>query len=111
MPRQKTDKQLEAEYQNRHLKPRLRRMFPGCVIEKFSDHRQGYPDLIILWRGLWAVLEVKAYAGAPEQPNQRSYIEQFSKQTFASFIYPENEEEVLDGLQRSFYASRVTCLS
>lgn len=110
MPRQKTDAQLEAIYQAGLIR-RLKRLFPGCTIEKFSDFRQGYPDLIILWRGLWAVLEVKASATSIEQPNQRPYIEMFSRQTFASFIYPENEREVLDGLQRSFYASRVTCLT
>lgn len=113
MSRRKTDAQLEAEYQS-HLIKLLRRLFPGCTIEKFSDFRQGYPDLIILWRGLWAVLEVKAAFNSPEQPNQREYIEMFSRQTFASFIYPENEEEVLYGsygLQRSFESSRAACIS
>jgi hypothetical protein len=114
MPRQKTDAQLESEYQGRRLIPRLRRMFPGCIVEKWSDHRQGYSDLIIIWHGLSAVLEVKAHAGAVEQPNQREYIEQWNATgqfIFASFIYPENEEEVLGGLQRSFESARASCLS
>jgi hypothetical protein len=110
MPRQKTDAQLEAHFQNRILKPRLRRMFPGCTIQKFSDFQQGYPDLIILWNCMWAVLEVKAAHNSPEQPNQRPWIEHFSQQTFAAFIYPENMEEVLDGLQRSFESSRSACV-
>lgn len=110
MPRQKTDAQLESEFQAKLIR-KLRRLFPGCTIEKFSDFRQGYPDLIILWRGLWAVLEVKASANSIEQPNQRPYIEMFSRQTFARFIYPENERETLDALQRSFHASRVACLT
>ncbi len=37
---------------------------------------------------------------APEQPNQRYHVEQLSKMSFAAFIYPEIENDVLDELQR-----------
>jgi hypothetical protein len=104
---------LENKYQST-LIPKLRHLFPGCMIEKFSDLRQGYSDLIIIWYGLAAVLEVKAFEGAEEQPNQRPYIEEWNRTgqfIFAEFIYPENEEEVLRALQRSFQSARNACFS
>jgi hypothetical protein len=86
---------------------KLRALFPGCVILKNdTDYLQGIPDLTILYRDRWAVLEVKASADSDEQPNQRYYVEMMNELSFAAFIYPENEEEVLSGLQRQFSARR-----
>lgn len=91
----------ESDYQSRLIKV-LRDMFPGCVILKNDpEYLQGIPDLLILYGDNWAALEVKAYADAPEQPNQDYYVDELNKMSFAAFIYPENEEEVLDALQRS----------
>lgn len=92
---------LEREYQTA-LIIRLKAMFPGCIILKNdTSYLQGIPDLLILFGERWAALEVKAYADAPEQPNQEWYIETLDRMGFASFIYPEIEEEVLYALQRS----------
>lgn len=106
MPRRPTDAELESKYQNEHLVPKLRRILPNPVIEKF-DIRQGYPDLLILCEHWWGVLEVKPYFGADQQPNQDYYIKMFNQMSFGSFIWPEIEEEVLRGLQRSFQSSRI----
>lgn len=93
---------LERDYQPIVIK-KLRELFPGCVILKNdTDYIQGFPDLTILYWGQWAVLEVKASADSDEQPNQRFYVEELNKMSFAAFIYPENEEEVLSGLQQTF---------
>lgn len=67
---------------------------------------QGTPDLIILWKQYWASLEVKASASASEQPNQDHYIRRLDAMSFAAFIYPENEEEVLIALQQAFKPPR-----
>lgn len=109
MPRRKTDEQLEAEYQAALIK-RLYRILPDPTIEKF-DIRQGYPDLLILCESWWGVLEVKPYAGADLQPNQDFYVQQFNTMSFGSFIWPEIEEEVIRGLQRSFETSRSARIS
>lgn len=78
-------------------------MFPGCVILKNdSGYQQGFPDLTILFGDRWAVLEVKPSEKAKEQPNQRYHVEMLSAMSFAAFIYPENEEAVLDALQQAF---------
>ena len=93
---------LEREFQSRLIK-KLRRMFPGAIILKNdTEYLQGISDLTLLWRRRWAVLEVKAYEGAPEQPNQAYYVDLANEMSFGAFIYPENEEEVLDDLQHTF---------
>ena len=40
------------------------------------------------------------------RPNQLYYVEKFNAWSFSAFIYPENEEEVLYALQRSFQNRR-----
>lgn len=92
---------LERDYQARLIR-KLRRLFPGCIILKNdTDYLQGIPDLLILYGRNWAALEVKASEDAEEQPNQEYYIELMGEMSFAAFIYPEVEEEVLYALQRS----------
>jgi hypothetical protein len=100
----------EGKYQAQ-LVTKLKGLFPGCVIQR-NDPRdiQGIPDLTIFWGPCYALLEVKESASAPEQPNQRYYVEQFADMSFAAFIYPENEEEVLDALQHAFSTGRATCV-
>lgn len=100
----------EARYQASLIR-KLERRFPGCVILKNdSSYRQGILDLTIFWNEHWAMLEVKAYANAPHQPNQDYYVQQMDDMSFAAFIYPENEEEVLLALQEAFASRRATCL-
>ena len=101
----------ENRYQADLIK-RLKDLFPGCVVFKTdSGHIQGMPDLVLVWENRWAALEVKASVSAKEQPNQRHYVEQLGRMSFAAFIYPENEEEVLSALQQAFEPSRRTRVS
>jgi hypothetical protein len=90
---------LERHYQA-DLIYELRRRFPGCfILKNDTDYRQGIPDLLVLYKNKW------------EQPNQAYYIELFNGMSFAAFIYPENETEVLDELQQAFKSRRSTRLS
>ena len=78
-------------------------MFPGCVVLKNDpNYIQGMPDLTIFWKNKWATLEVKKSRTASHQPNQDYYVETMDDMSFSRFIYPENKEEVLYELQRSF---------
>lgn len=96
----------ENEYQAKLIK-KLDRMFKGCIILKNDPaYIQGFPDLLILYKDKWAALEVKASANAPTQPNQPEYVEMCDYMSFSAFIYPENEDEVLYALQRSFKSRR-----
>lgn len=92
----------ENKYQRQLIK-KLKILFPGCFILKNDpSYLQGVPDLILLYNDRWAMLEVKIKINASEQPNQRYYIERLSELSFAAFISPDNEEEVLYELQRTF---------
>jgi len=89
----------ENEYQQ-HIIKRIKRLLPGAmVLKNDANYIQGIPDLTVLYKNTYALLEVKTSADAKERPNQRHYIEQ--AQGFSAFIYPENEEEVLLALSRA----------
>ena len=92
----------EAAYQRKLIK-KLQIMFPGCFILKNDPSaNQGIPDILILFGRRWAMLEVKPNDRAHVQPNQRHYVELFDDMSFAEFICPENEAEVLHALQYTF---------
>lgn len=92
----------ETVYQNK-LKGKLEALFPGCLVVKNDPAQiQGIPDLLILFGDRWAMLEVKLSADADHQPNQDYFVRQFDGWSFAAFIYPENEEQVLIDLQQTF---------
>lgn len=101
----------ESEFQSELIKE-LKREFPGCMVLKNDpNYIQGIPDLIILYKDKWAVLECKKEENAPHQPNQDYYISLMNGMSFAKFIYPENKEEILDELQRSFRVRRTSRIS
>lgn len=96
---------LENAYQAKLIK-KLRSIFPGCIILKNdSSYMQGVPDLSIFYYDRWAMLEVKASANEPTQPNQEWYVSELSKMSYAAFIYPENEEDILNDLQHALQPS------
>lgn len=102
---------LESKYQAELIR-KLKKLFPGCeVLKNDSSYIQGIPDLTILHGDKWAMLEVKPSANASERPNQRHYVTQLSSMSFAAFIFPENEEEVLNELQRAFGVIEQTRIS
>lgn len=92
----------ERDYQA-GLIDRISMRFPGCfVLKNDEQYIQGIPDLTILYGAVWAVLEVKRSANEPFRPNQEYYLERLNDMGFAAVIYPENEVEVLDAIQRAF---------
>jgi hypothetical protein len=91
----------EREYQAKLIK-KLRVLFPGCVVLKNDpEYLQGIPDLLVLHGGRWAMLEVKASERSPQQPNQDYYVRKLDGMSFARFIYPSIEKEVLDALREA----------
>jgi len=92
---------LESTYQGKLIK-KLKVLFPGCVVLKNDPgYLQGVPDLIILYRDRWAMLEAKANEDSPRQPNQPYYVEKLNEMSFAAFIHPSNEQEILRALQQA----------
>ena len=87
----------------------LKERFPGCIVMKTDpNYIQGIPDLLILYRNRWAALECKKSGNASHRPNQDYYIGCMNEMSFAAFICPENKEEILDELERSFRIKRNT---
>ena len=81
----------------------LKNMFPGCIVTHLDPNEiQGIPDLLILYKHKWAALEGKKHEDAPVRPNQEYYVNLMDDMSFASFIYPENKDEVLYELSRHF---------
>lgn len=96
----------ETDFQSELKKDILNRI-PGSHVFKLDPGRtvgvpQGWPDLLILYKGQWAALEVKKSSKASRRPNQEYYIDRIGAHTYASFISPENKEEVIDAMARSF---------
>lgn len=96
----------EREFQPKLVKEIEGRFPDAIVISKFDSLRQGFPDLLILDGRNWAALECKKNAKASKQPNQPYYVEKMDGMSFSRFISPENKEEVLNELERSFQARR-----
>ena len=96
----------ESDYQL-SLRKKIEKMFPGWIVTKNDPNViQGIPDLTIFYKKKWATLEVKASATAKVQTNQPEYVEKMNKMSFSRFIYPENEQEVLNELQQAFCPRR-----
>lgn len=92
----------ERDFQ-REVKHALQERFPGCIILKNDPtYVQGIPDLTILYKNRWAMLEVKQSEKAAHRPNQDHFVQKANEMSYANFIFPENFEEVLDEVQRSF---------
>ena len=101
----------ENQYQAKLIK-KLKTLFPECIILKNdAAYQQGILDLLLLHGKKWASLEVKRSADAAVQPNQDHFVKKLAKMSFASYIYPENETEVLSALQQAFKPSRRTRIS
>lgn len=100
----------ESQFQYLLIKE-LKEEFPGCMVLKNDpNYIQGIPDILILFRDRWAALEIKKSKSSHHRPNQDYYVSVMDEMSFARFIYPENKEEILNELQRSFRTRRTSCL-
>ena len=93
---------LENKFQANLIK-KIKTLYPDCfVMKNDSSYMQGVPDLLILYKDKWATLECKKSANARHQPNQDYYVGKMNEMSFSRFIFPENEEEVLNELKHRF---------
>ena len=92
----------ESKFQHDLIKE-LKTKFNGCIVMKNDpSYIQGVPDLTVLYKDKWCTLECKKSASAKKRPNQEYYVGLMNEMSFSRFIYPENKEEVLNDLQKTF---------
>lgn len=95
---------LENKFQAGLIKE-IKGELPGCIVMKNdSSYIQGIPDLLVLNGNRWGALEVKKSATAKHRPNQEYYVDKMKEMSYASFIYPENKEDVLNELFKALRA-------
>lgn len=93
---------LENKFKTKLVKE-IKERFPGSMVVHLDPTEcQGIPDLLVLYKNKWAALEGKKDAKSSHRPNQDYYVEKMNGMSYASFIYPENKEEVLNELQQAF---------
>lgn len=82
----------------------LSNLFNGCIVLKLdAKYKQGIPDLIILYGPFWAMLECKKSENESKRPNQEYYVNLINNEmAYASFVYPENVQQVLGELEDYF---------
>lgn len=104
---------VNENYYQAKLTQTLKKRFPGCIVTKGkASQMQGIPDLCVQMPGIpfYAMLECKRSSTDPHRPNQDYYIDMYKQWgVYASFVYPENEKEVLDGLAQAYEAARTAC--
>lgn len=92
----------ESDFQHDLIRE-IKERFPGSIVLKNdASYIQGIPDLSIFYKDRWAMLEVKKSRKASKQPNQKYYVDLANEMSFSRFVYPENKEEVLDELCKTF---------
>ena len=95
---------LENKFQAKLIQD-IKQLLPGCIVMKNdSSYIQGIPDLLVLHKDKWASLECKKSTNAQKQPNQEYYVKRMDEMSFARFISPENKEDVLNELRKTFGA-------
>lgn len=93
---------LENKFKTNLIKE-IEKRFPGSYVFHLDPtERQGVPDLLILYKNKWAALEGKRNKNASHRPNQDYYVRTMNEMSYASFIYPENKEDVLNEIQQAF---------
>lgn len=90
----------ESDFQT-SLIHEIKERLPGSEVIKNDTYIQGFPDLTVFYGPRWATLEVKRSAKAARQPNQEYYVDKLNNMGFASFIFPENKEAVLNAMEQS----------
>lgn len=88
---------------------KLEKKYPDFIITKLeADLKNGIPDIVIFGdKNRWATLEAKKSKEevTKSRPNKRAqdyYVSKMGKMGYSSYVYPENEEEVLSELEDYF---------
>ena len=94
MAKKKPNKK-ESRFQHEVIRE-LEERLPGCVVMKNATGlKDGFPDISVYHGNHWAMLECKRSEGESHRPNQDWWVDHLNEMSFASFIYPENRQVVM----------------
>lgn len=96
----------ESDFQKRVIAKIKNRIPDSFIIKNDPTYKQGIPDLLILYKNKWAMLECKQNSKSKFRPNQQYYLNKLNNMSFASSINIENEEDVLNDMERAFDIKR-----
>lgn len=94
---------LETPFRTRVLEE-LESSYPGLfIIKPDSSFIQGIPDRFLFYRDRWVALEFKRSRSASLRANQEYYVKLLREMGgYASFVNPDNVNEVMYEIRRSF---------
>lgn len=101
----------ENAFQAELIKKIKDRFVGAIVLKNDSSYKQGIPDLTVLYENKWAALECKKDDKSHHQPNQDYYISKMNDMSFARFISPENQEDILNEMDEAFKPRRKSRVS
>ncbi len=91
---------MENKFKTKLCK-RIETEFPGSMVLHLDPtEKKGIPDLVVLHNSKWATLEGKKEKNASKRLHQDYYVDRMNKMSFSSFIYPENEDEVIKNMHK-----------
>lgn len=96
----------ESNFQKRVIAKIKKRIPDSFILKNDPTYKQGIPDLLILYKNKWAMLECKQNSKSTFRPNQQYYLNKLNDMSFASSINIENEEDVLNDMERAFNIKR-----
>lgn len=92
----------ESEFQTKFI-AKLRGRFPEAdIVKNDPNYLQGFPDWSIFYEEQYAILEIKRSENEPYRPNQKVYLSKFKETSFRRTVFPENENEILEELEKRF---------
>jgi hypothetical protein len=98
----KENRMSESKFK-REFKEDIGKRLPEVeIFEPNATTKRSSPDMIMLGEAGWAALEFKRSKNADHQPNQDYRVFQLNEKGYATFVYPENKEEVLHDLEELF---------
>lgn len=102
----------EAVYRRR-FKKKLAELYPGSFVFYLDPeiNPPGVPDLLFLYKRFWATFETKRFRDASRRPNQDYYVKVMNAMSYSRFLYPQNEQEVLHGLEQALACQGHACVS
>ena len=91
---------------------KIRETFPDAIVLKNdANYLQGVPDILVLIGPRWVALEYKRHPTSAQQANQGYYVTLMNEMSYAAFVWPGNERDILDELQRAFKPRRAARIS